>query len=137
MEKIFHPLGLGLSLAHLALDAPLPEAVLARLSADSDAQMLSHRMPSTLLADRRAGVNEAQAVALYFSLKDSWWERWWFSLTLCHDESSIVTTPPSWFRWHTSLSRLAWLVLPLRRTMRSVFSPTTRRSLNRWIEHGG
>ena len=128
---------MGLSLAHLMLDAPLPAAVLARLSADSDVQMLSHRMPSTLLADRRAGVNEAQAVALYFSLKDSWWERWWFSLRLCHDESSIVTTPPAWFRWRTSLSRLVWLVLPLRRTMRSVFPPTIRRTINRWIEHSG
>ena len=128
---------MGLSLAHLVLDAPLPETVLARLSADSDVQMLSHRMPSTLLADHRAGVNEAQAVALYFSLKDSWWERWWFGLMLCRDQSPMVTTPPAWFRWRTSLPRLARLVLPLHRTMRSLFPSTIRGAINRWIEHGG
>jgi Uncharacterised nucleotidyltransferase len=128
---------MGLSLAHRVLDAPLPEAVLARLSADSDVQMFSHRMPSTLLADRRVGVNEAQAVAFYFSLKDSWWERWWFGLTLCHDESSIITTPPAWFRWRASLPRLARLVVPLRRMMRSLFPSTIRGAINRWIMHGG
>ncbi len=130
-------LSMGLSLAHLVLDAPLPKTVLARLSADSDVQMLSHRMPSTLLADHRAGVNEAQAVALYFSLKDSWWERWWFGLQLCHDQNPMVITPPAWFRWRTSLPRLARLVLPLHRTMRSLFPSTIRGAINRWIEHGG
>ena len=128
---------MGLSLAHLLLDAPLPEAVLARISADSDVQLLSHRMPSTLLADRRAGVNEAQSVALYFSLKDSWWERWRFGLMLCRNQSPMVTTPPVWFRWRTSLPRLAWLVLPLHRTMRSLFPSTIRGAINRRIEHGG
>jgi hypothetical protein len=128
---------MGLSLAHLVLDAPLPEAVLARLSVDSDVQMLSHRMPSTLLADRLAGVNEAQADAFYFSLKDSWWERWRFGLMLCRNQSPMVTTPPVWFRWRTSLPRLAWLVLPLHRTMRSLFPSTIRGAINRRIEHGG
>ena len=124
---------MGLSLAHLVLDAPLPVTVLARLSADSDVQMLSHRMPSTLLADRRAGVNEAQAAALYFSLKDSWWERWWFGLMLCRSQSPMVTTPPAWFRWRTSLPRLARLVLLLHRTMRSLFPSRIRGAINRWI----
>jgi hypothetical protein len=128
---------MGLSLAHLVLDAPLPVTVLARLSADSDVQMLSHRMPSTLMADRRAGVNEAQAAALYFSLKDSWWERWRFGLMLCRGQSPMVTTPPAWFRWRTSLPRLARLVLPLHRTMRSLFPSTIRGAINRWVEHGG
>jgi len=128
---------MGLSLAHLVLDAPLPETVLARLSTDSDVQMLSHRMPSTLLADCRASVNEAQAAALYFSLKDSWWERWWFGLMLCRGQSPIVTTPPAWFRWRTSLPRLARLVRPLHRTMKSLFHLTIRGAINRRIEHGG
>ena len=128
---------MGLSLARLLLDVPLPEAVLARLSADSDVQMLSHRMPSTLLADRHAGVNEAQAVALYFSLKDSWWERWRFGLMLCRDQSPMVTTPPAWFRWRTSLPRLARLVLPLHRSLRSLFPSAIRGAINRWVEHGG
>jgi len=128
---------MGLSLAHRLLDVPLPEAVLARLSADSDVHMLSHRMPSTLLADHRAGVDEAQAVALYFSLKDSWWERWWFGLMLCRDQSPMVTSPPVWFRWRTSLPRLARLILPLHRTMRSLFPSTIRCAINRWVGHAG
>jgi len=123
---------MGLSLAHMLVDAPLPEAVLARLSADSGVQMLSHRMPSTLLADRRAGVDEAQAVPLYFSLKDSWWERWWFGLMLCRDQSPMVATPPAWFRWRTSLPRLARLVRLFRPTMRRLFPSTIRRAINRW-----
>jgi hypothetical protein len=128
---------MGLSLAHLVLDAPLPETVLARLFTDSDVQMLSHRMPSTLLADCRASVNEAQAAALYFSLKDSCWERWWFGLMLCRGQSPIVTTPQAWFRWRTSLPRLARLVRPLHRTMKSLFHLTIRGAINRRIEHGG
>ena len=128
---------MGLSLAHLVLDAPLPKAVVARLSADSDVQMFSHRMPATLLASYRAGVNEEQAVALYFSLKDSWWERWRFGLMLCRDQSPMVTTPPAWFRWRTSLPRLARLVHPLHRTLRGLFSSTIRGAINRWVEHGG
>lgn len=128
---------MGLSLAHRLLDVPLPEAVLARLSADSDVQMFSHRMPSTLLADPHVGVNEEQAVALYFSLKDSWWERWRFGLMLCRDQSPMVTTPPAWFRWRTSLPRLARLVHPLHQTLRSLFPSTVRSAINRWVEHGG
>ena len=128
---------MGLSLAHLVLDASLPEVVVARLSADSDVRMLSHRMPSTLLADRHAGVNEAQAVALYFSLKDSWWERWRFGLMLCRDRSPMVTTPPAWFRWRTSLPRLARLVLPLRKAMRSLLPSGIRGAIYRWVEHSG
>lgn len=128
---------MGLSLARLLFDAPLPEAVLARLSADSDVQMLSQRMPATLLADRRGGLNEAQAVLLYFSLKDSWMERWKFGLWLCRDQSPMVTIPPSWFRRRTSLMRLARLVRPLHRTLRSLSPSTIRAAINRWVEHGG
>ena len=128
---------MGLSLAHRLLDVPLPEAVLARLSADLDVHMLSQRMPSTLLADRHIGVDEAQAVALYFSLKDSWWERWRFGLMLCRDQSPMVTSPPVWFRWRISLPRLARLVLPVHRTIRSLFPSTIRGAINRWVGHGG
>ena len=128
---------LGLSLAHLVLDTPLPKAVVARFSADSDVQMFSHRMPATLLASYRAGVNEEQAVALYFSLKDSWWERWRYGLMLCRNQSPMVMTPPAWFRWRSSLPRLARLVHPLHRTLRGLFSSTIRGAINRWVEHGG
>ncbi len=128
---------MGLSLAHQLLDVPLPKAVLARLSADSDVQMFSHRMPCTLLADRRVGVSESQAVAFYFSLKDSWWERWRLGLMLCRDQSPMVTTPPAWFCWRASLQRLARLVLPFHRAMRSLVPSRIRGPINRWVEHSG
>jgi hypothetical protein len=37
----------------------------------------------------------------------------------------------------TSLPRLARLVHPLHRTMRSLFPSTIRGAINHWIEHGG
>lgn len=128
---------LGLSLAHRLLDAPLPEVVLVRFSADLDVQILSHRMPSTLLADRHAGVNQAEAVAVYFSLKDSWWERWKFGLVLSRDQSPLVVTPPVWFRWRTSLPRRARVISFFHRTMRALLPPRIRGAINRWVEHAG
>ncbi len=128
---------MGLSLAHRLLDAPLPEAVFARLSADSDVQMFSHLMPSALLADPHVGVNEEQAAAVYFSLKDSLWERWRFGLMLCRDKSPIVTAPPAWFRWRISLPLLALLVYPLHRALRILFPSTIRGAINRWVESSG
>ncbi len=126
---------MGLSLAHRLLNAPLPEAVLARFSADLDVQILSHRMPSTLLADHHAGVNQAEAVAVYFSLKDSWWERWKFGLMLSRDQSPLVVTPPVWFRWRISLPRLARVVCLFHRTMRTLLPPRIRGAISRWVEH--
>jgi hypothetical protein len=128
---------LGLSLAQQLLDAPLPVLASAHLSADSDVQALSLRMPLSLLADQRAGVDEKQAVALYFFLKDSWWERWWLGLLLCRAQSPVVATPPPWFRWRTSLRHLGRLVRPLHRTMRGLPSMTIRRAISRWVEHVG
>lgn len=126
---------MGLSLAHLVLDAPLPEVVLGRLSADSDVQILSHHMSSTLLADCHAGVSQAEACAVYFSLKDSWWERWKFGLMLCRDQNPLVMTPPVWFPWRTSLPRLARIVSVLHRTMGTLLPTAIRGAINRWVEH--
>lgn len=128
---------MGLSLAHRLLDAPLPEMVLARLKSNSDVQMLSHRMPASLLTNFQDGVNEEQAGALYFSLKDSWRERWWFGLLLCRAHSSLATTPPSWFRWRNSLPRLAKVMIPVHRAMKQLLSPTVRGAINRWVPHNG
>lgn len=127
---------MGLSLAHRLLDAPLPGTVLARFSDDSDVQLLSHRMPSTLLADRHAGAHQSETVMFYFTLKDSWWDRWKFGLMLCRDQNSLVMNPPAWFRWRTSLPRLARFILLLHRTMRTLLPPTIRGAINRWVEHG-
>lgn len=128
---------MGLSLAHRLLDAPLPGAVLARFSADSEVQLLSLRMPPTLLADRHAGAHQSEAVMFYFSLKDSWWERWKFGLMLCRDQHPLVMIPPVWFSWRTSLPCLARFVLLFHRTMRTLLPPTIRCAINRWVEHGG
>ncbi len=127
---------LGLSLAHRLLDAPLPEMVLERLQRDADAQALSLRMPAGLLKNYQDGINEEQAGALYFSLKDSWWERWWFGLLLCRAHSHVATDPPLWFRWRTSLAYLACLIVPLHRVTRRLLSPAIREALNRWVPSG-
>jgi hypothetical protein len=126
-------LSLGLSLAHRLLDAPLPERVLAQLERGSAIQMLSHRMPASLLTNSQEGIHEEQAGALYFSLKDSWWERWWLGLLLCRAHSMLATTPPSWFRWRHSLPRLARLIIPVHRVMKDLLSLTVRGTINRWI----
>jgi hypothetical protein len=128
---------MGLSLAHLVLDAPVPGAVLARFSDDPEVQILSHRMPSTLLTDPYAGVNQAEAPAFYFSLKDSWWERWKLGLILCRDQNPLVTTAPVWFRWRVSLPRLARVLFFVHRIMRLLLPPTIRGAINRWVEHRG
>jgi hypothetical protein len=128
---------MGLSLAHRLLDAPLPGGVLARFSTDSEVQLLSHRMPPTLLADRHAGAHQSEAVVFHLSLKDSWWERWKFGSMLCRDQHPLVMTPPAWFRRRTLLPHLARLVLLLHRAMRTLLPPTIRGAINRWVEHSG
>lgn len=126
---------MGLSIAHRLLDAPLPDEVLARLEGEIEIEGLSQRMPATLLRDGREGVWEEQSAALYFSLKDSWWERWCFGLRLCRLQSPVTVTPPIWFRWRKSLIRFARLVQPLHRMMKRVLSPGIRGSINRWVPH--
>ena len=128
---------IGLSLAHLVLDAPLPEGVRARYSGDIDVRMFSERMPATLLADLREGVHEEQAVALYFALKDSWWEQWRFGLVLCRDESPMVKSPPAWLHSHRSLTYVSRLIRPFQWAVRSLVPAPIRGALNRWVEHGG
>lgn len=124
-------LSLGLEIARRVLDAPLPPAVAESVSADSDMQRLVSRMPATLLAHIHEGVKEEQAVALYFTLKDSWLERWRFGLVLCRDESPVVSNPPHWFRWRLSLAFLAQLVRPFQWIVRSLLPRTIRDTLNR------
>lgn len=130
-------LHMGLSLAHRVLDTPLPQMVLEWLRNDSDVQALSHRMPASLLENHREGVNEEQADALYFSLKDSWWERWRLGLMLCCAHSPVTTAPPPWFRWRISFSCLSRLIVPLHRTIKRLLSPTIRGAINRWVTQGG
>ncbi|MDH4154255.1 MAG: nucleotidyltransferase family protein [Nitrospira sp.] len=126
---------MGLTIAHRLLDAPLPDGVLARVRSEVEIEVLSHRMPATLLEDGREGVWEEQSAALYFSLKDSWWERWRFGLRLCRLQSPVTVTPPTWFRWRNSLLRLARFVQPLHRMMKRFLSSGVRGAINRWVPH--
>lgn len=126
---------MGLSLASQLLDVPLPETVLTRFEKDSNVRALACRMPASLLANRQEGIDEEQAGALYFSLKDSWWERWWLGLLLCQAHSQLATNPPSWFRWRYSLSCLASVIIPAHRAMKRLLSPAIRGVINRWVPH--
>ena len=119
------------------LDAPLPEGVRARYSDDIHVHMFSERMPATLLADPREGVHEKHAVALYFALKDSWWEQWRFGLVLCRDESPMVMSPPAWLPSRPSLIYVSRLIRPFQWAVRSLIPAPIRAALNRWVEHGG
>ncbi|WP_413934994.1 nucleotidyltransferase family protein [Nitrospira sp. BLG_1] len=127
---------MGLSLAHRLLDAPLPEGVLTNLKHETEVQALSHRMPASLLKNYHEGISEEQAGALYFALKDSWHERWWLGVLLCRAHSQLALTPPAWFRWRTSLSRMARLIVPAHRALTRLLSPTIRHAIHRWVTHG-
>ncbi|MGE0471434.1 MAG: nucleotidyltransferase family protein [Nitrospira sp.] len=130
-------LHLGLAVAHLLLDAPLPAVVLERLETDVEVMALAHRMPADLLSDAYEGITEEQAGALYFSLKDSWWERWRFGLLLCRANSPMATIPPSWCHGRLALSCLARIIAPLHREVKRLLSPRIRGTINRWFAFMG
>ncbi len=127
---------MGLWLAHHLLEAPLPEDMVIRCQLDRDVQMFARRMPSQLLADPAAGIGEEQAVAFYFSLKDSWWERWRFGMALCRSGNRVVTEPPGWFRWRRSLTSLGRVTSPVQRLVRKLLPTSVRGIINRWVEQG-
>lgn len=124
---------LGLAAAHRLLDAPLPAAVRERIEADGEVMALARRMPAGLLSEPREGITEKQAGALYFSLKDSWWERWRLGLLLCRAHSPMAMTPPSWCRGRLLLSCLARIIVPLHREVKRLLSPRIREAMNRWF----
>jgi len=124
---------LGLSVAHLLLDAPLPATVLERLKADVEVMALAHRMPATLLSDAHRGISEEQAGALYFSVKDSWFERWRLGLLLCRSHSPMAMTPPSWCHGRLPLSCVARIIVPLHREVKRLLSPRIRGAINRGL----
>ncbi|HMS85000.1 MAG TPA: nucleotidyltransferase family protein [Nitrospira sp.] len=126
---------MGLSIAHRLLDAPLPDVVVRRIQREVEIEVLSQRMPATLLVDGHEGVWEEQSAALYFSLKDSWWARWRFGLLLCRLQSPVAVTPPTWFQWRSSLCRFARLVHPVHRVMKRFLSSGIRGAINRWVPH--
>ena len=105
---------LGLALADRLMKIPLPPDILSAISADHDVPVLARCMPKSVLADQDCGIDEQDAVALYFSLKDNWWERWRYGLVLLHHDHPVLRRLPSWFRWQKELTLLAHIVQPLR-----------------------
>lgn len=124
---------LGLAVAHLLLDAPLPAVVRERLGADGEIMALACRMPAGLLSETREGITEEQAGALYFCVNDSWRERWRLGFLLCRAHSPMAMTPPSWCCGRLLLSCLARIIVPLHREMQRLLSPRIREAMNRWV----
>ncbi|HJT21522.1 MAG TPA: nucleotidyltransferase family protein [Nitrospira sp.] len=98
---------LGLALAHRLMQVPLPSMILNEFSADADIPELAWRMPQTLLVRQEEGIGEEAGPALYYSLKDSCWDRWRYALTLLRHDHPILRRLPDWFRSRGPLSRCA------------------------------
>jgi Uncharacterised nucleotidyltransferase len=98
---------MGLALARQLMDVALPPAIADKVSVDPDVSLLVQRMPKSLLAQRHGGIDEHDGPALYFSLKDTWWDRWQYGLSLCRHRHPTICNPPSWFRWRRSLALLS------------------------------
>lgn len=112
--KCHRMLLLGLALANRLMEIPLPQDILNAISADHDVTMLAQRMPKSLLAQQQDGIDEHDGPALYFSLKDSWWDRWRYGLVLLRHGHPVLQRLPSWFRWKSQVTLLVRLVPPLR-----------------------
>jgi len=105
---------LGLALANRLMEFPLPPDILNAIAVDPDVTVLARCMPKSVLADQQHGIDEQDAVALYFSLKDDWRECWCYGLILLHHDHPMLRRLPSWFRWHRQLTLLARVVRTLR-----------------------
>lgn len=98
---------LGLELANRLMEIPLPSDVLSEISADQDVTVLARRMPKSVLTHQHDGIDEHDGPALYFALKDSWWDRWRYGLVLVRHDHPMLTRLPSWFRWAKQIMLLA------------------------------
>lgn len=97
----------GLELANRLMEVPLPLNILNMISADHDVTMLTQRMPKSLLTHQRDGIDEHDGPALYFALKDNWWERWRYGMVLVRHDHPMLKHPPSWVRWTTQMTLLS------------------------------
>lgn len=126
---------LGLSLAHRVMSIPLPPDIVSAVSSEYEIPELAERMPKSLLAQTQRGIDEHDGAALYFTLKDDWWDRWWYGLALCHADHPVVARPPSWFRWKPHLRRLNRAIRFLRAVICTCMPlPAVRRAIGRWIQ---
>lgn len=108
--KCHRMLLLGLALANRLLEIPLPPDMLNAIFDDSDVLGLAQRMPKSLLAQQQDGIDEHDGSALYFSLKDTGWDRWRYGLVLLRHGHPVLQRLPSWFRWRKPMTMLAHIV---------------------------
>ena len=113
---------LGLALARNLFDVKLPSAVIRSIEDDED-------IP---------GFEEARAEGLYFTLKDSWLERWKFGLSLCRVDSPAIDETLPWFRRQPALRTLHRCVRPVHRLIvRFLPSARVRQAMVRWLQSPG
>jgi Uncharacterised nucleotidyltransferase len=103
---------MGLAMAHMLFELPLPRSIQDAVSTDPDIYNLAKRMPRHLLRSSQEGVGEADAEVFYLTLKDSWIDQWAYALTLCQADGPLATEPPSWFKFRRRLTTLYHLVRP-------------------------
>ena len=129
---------MGLSIARCVFDAPLPRHVCQIVDFDADIPDLAKRMPRRLLKVTSQGIDERDAEALYFTLKDSWIERWKYGVALCRADVSAVTTRMAWFHSQKRLRLLHRIFQPLHR-FAARWTPTAwlRRLIVEWFENPG
>lgn len=129
---------LGLALAKSLFDIVLPPAVLKGIEVDADIPGLVPYMPKQFLKNAGQGIDEQCAEALYFTIKDSWWERWKLGVALCRAEAKVIALPLSWFRCQRKLRRLSFCLKPFDWIpVKCVFSIRMRQAVVRWLHSAG
>ena len=129
---------LGLALARNLFEIGLPKIVAMEIDSDTDFSTVIRYMPKQLLKRPEQGVDEEQAEALYYMLKDSTLERWKFGLSLCRVDSLVVQGDRAWFRGQSSLRVLYRIVKPIQRlVVRCLPIARLRRAMARWLHSPG
>lgn len=129
---------LGLALAKSLFDIVLPRAVLQEIELDADIPSLLQHMPKQLLKNSGQGIDEGCAEALYFTIKDSWWERWKLGVALCRGEAKVIALSLSWFRFQRRLRGLSMCLKPIHWVAaKCVPSLRMRQAVVRWLHNAG
>lgn len=125
---------LGLALARALFGSTIPDATFRQMVADEEVTVCARRMPKNLLANPDHGIGEADCEALFFALKDSKWDGWWYGLGLCREQAPVLQQDYAWNASWKSLQRMNRVVQPLHAfAKRVVPSPRIRRRMARWL----
>ncbi|MDL1890717.1 nucleotidyltransferase family protein [Nitrospirales bacterium NOB] len=126
---------LGLALAKSLFDIVLPRAVLDAIETDWTIAGLLRHMPKQLLKFPASGIDEQNVEGLHFLLKDSWWERWKFGISLCRSEAAVIRRPLPWFVSQPALRQLAVWLRPFHwLAVKCLPSARMRRVIVRWLQ---